>query len=118
MIASALAVELLASCLQHPLKHLAPSETNLSSGNDDDDVDGSCLGIIPHQVFYQFSCLFILLKYLLNFRAQKIRGYLHNYSTILPASQAFDKCTACSDKVKENYFLILLKLTKRIFKPS
>ena len=50
MIASALAVELLVSCLQHPLKHLAPSETNLSNSSDDEDANGSCLGIIPHQV--------------------------------------------------------------------
>lgn len=69
-IASALAVELMVTCLQHPLKGLASSETSSSDGK-------SCLGLIPHQ----------------------IRGYLHNYSNILPASQAFDKCTACSQNV-------------------
>jgi ubiquitin-like modifier-activating enzyme ATG7 len=61
MIASALAVELLVSCLQHPLKHLAPSETNLSNKSDDEGADGSCLGIIPHQV------LFIFIFFELNF---------------------------------------------------
>ena len=37
---------------------------------------------------------------------KKIRGYLHSYSIILPASQAFDKCTACCNQVKSNIFLI------------
>ncbi len=79
MIASAMAVELLISCLQHPLRHQAPSEISSS----DDQIESSCLGIIPHQ----------------------IRGYLCNYSVILPACQAFDKCTACSNKV---YFIFYL----------
>ena len=70
MIASAMAVELLISCLQHPLRHQAPSETSSS----DDQIESSCLGIIPHQV----------------------------REVYMPACQAFDKCTACSNKV---YFI-------------
>ena len=42
-----------------------------------------------------------------------MRGYLHSYSIILPASQAFDKCTACSDSIvnmyKEEGFDFLMK---------
>lgn len=47
-IASALAVELLVSVLQHPDKGRAPGEL----GFDDDRVTehGSPLGIVPHQV--------------------------------------------------------------------
>lgn len=47
-IASALAVELLVSVLQHPSKGQAPGEM----GFDDDRVtdQGSPLGIVPHQV--------------------------------------------------------------------
>lgn len=51
----------------------------------------SCLGVVPHQ----------------------LRGYIHSYSIIMPASQAFDKCTACSDTVLKEYekegFEFLLK---------
>jgi ubiquitin-like modifier-activating enzyme ATG7 len=82
MIASALAVELMVTCLQHPLKGLASSETSSSHGD-------SCLGLIPHQ----------------------IRGYLHNYSNILPASQAFDKCTACSQSVCSTNTFIYFKIS-------
>ena len=54
MVASALATELLVTCLQHPLKHQAPSDTN-SNGSQNEDLDdketeASCLGIVPHQV--------------------------------------------------------------------
>ena len=38
----------------------------------------SCLGKIPHQ----------------------IRGFLGQYHTILPTTQAFPQCTACSEKVR------------------
>jgi ubiquitin-like modifier-activating enzyme ATG7 len=80
MIASALAVELYISILQHPLKYQVPSSIN--TGDDfESSPDDSCLGIVPHQV----------------------RGYLHSYSVILPASQAFDKCTACSNQVVSMY---------------
>jgi ubiquitin-like modifier-activating enzyme ATG7 len=44
----------------------------------------------------------------------KMRGYLHSYSIILPTSQSFDKCTACSNSVIEMYnkdgFDFLLKV--------
>nr|AWV66688.1 autophagy-related protein 7 [Brachionus koreanus] len=78
MIASALAVELFANVMQHPLRQYVPS---ICSNHKLDDTKESCLGIVPHQ----------------------IRGYLHSFSMILPASQAFDKCTACSIEILETY---------------
>lgn len=88
-IASALAVELLVSILQHPDKGRAPGDT----GTSDDflDVTKCPLGIVPHQ----------------------IRGFLSRFQQIMPASRAFDKCTACSKMVIEQYertgFEFLLK---------
>lgn len=77
-IASALAVELLVSVLQHPARDLAPAETGLS---DDMPEQSSVLGLVPHQ----------------------IRGFLSRFQQIMPASRAFDKCTACSRIVVEHY---------------
>ncbi|XP_059150517.1 ubiquitin-like modifier-activating enzyme ATG7 isoform X2 [Physella acuta] len=80
MVASALAVELLVSLIQHPQGAEAPADT---SANDDHLVrDSDCsLGIIPHQ----------------------IRGFLSRFHQILPASRAFDMCTACCPIVLERY---------------
>ena len=54
MIASALAVELMVSILQHPLHGCAPAVTETSEDGDDDDGEStegqSCLGSVPHQV--------------------------------------------------------------------
>lgn len=33
----------------------------------------------------------------------QIRGFLSRFHVMLPASQAFDKCTACSDKVMTKF---------------
>ncbi|KAK3794160.1 hypothetical protein RRG08_062404 [Elysia crispata] len=90
MVASALAVELLVSVLQHPLGGEAPADT---SANDDHFlVDSECsLGVVPHQ----------------------IRGFLSRFHQILPASQAFSMCTACCPLVLQKYrmegFNFLLK---------
>ncbi|CAI8052381.1 Ubiquitin-like modifier-activating enzyme ATG7, partial [Geodia barretti] len=77
MVAGALATELLVSLLQHPLKALAPSDSH----TEDDSESESCLGLIPHQ----------------------IRGFMSRFQNVLPASQAFDKCTACSPVVLSRY---------------
>ncbi|XP_076469182.1 ubiquitin-like modifier-activating enzyme ATG7 [Babylonia areolata] len=80
LMAGALAVELLVSVLQHPLGPDAPSET--SSKEDNLTKEAECsLGLVPHQ----------------------IRGFLARFHQILPAGQAFDKCTACSPTVTERY---------------
>ncbi|XP_061186447.1 ubiquitin-like modifier-activating enzyme ATG7 [Saccostrea echinata] len=79
-MASALAVELLVSVLQHPQKGHASADT---SANDDhlskDFV--SALGLVPHQ----------------------IRCFVSRFQQVLPACRAFDKCTACSKTVIQQY---------------
>ncbi|XP_045165105.2 ubiquitin-like modifier-activating enzyme ATG7 [Mercenaria mercenaria] len=78
-IASALAVELLVSVLQHPDRGCAPGDTG--QGDDFLDADSCPLGLVPHQ----------------------LRGFLSRFQQIMPASRAFDKCTACSKMVVEQY---------------
>ncbi|KAK3724957.1 hypothetical protein QZH41_017166 [Actinostola sp. cb2023] len=89
-IASALAVELMVSVLQHPQKGGAAANTS-AKGNHLTAALESPLGLVPHQ----------------------IRGFLSQYSTVLPASLAFNMCIACSDVVISSYmnegFPFLLK---------
>ncbi|XP_071816836.1 ubiquitin-like modifier-activating enzyme ATG7 [Apostichopus japonicus] len=90
MVAAALAVELMVSLLQHPNGGHAAADTSAK----DDHLNASLispLGLVPHQ----------------------IRGFLARFHTILPASLAFNKCTACSESVMSGYreqgFNFLLK---------
>lgn len=80
MIAGALAVELLVSVLQHPQGGDAPADTSAHEDNLTREAECS-LGLVPHQ----------------------IRGFLSRFHQILPAGQAFDKCTACSHTVLNRY---------------
>jgi ubiquitin-like modifier-activating enzyme ATG7 len=75
-IASAIVVELLSSILNHPLGPMAKSEVE---GDNQEPL--SPLGIIPHQ----------------------IRGFLAKYSNLLLTGAAYDKCTACSRPVLQEY---------------
>ncbi|XP_077678396.1 ubiquitin-like modifier-activating enzyme ATG7 isoform X5 [Eretmochelys imbricata] len=77
MIAGALAVELMASVLQHPEGGYAVA----SSSDDRMSEPPTSLGLVPHQ----------------------IRGFLSRFDNVLPVSLAFDKCTACSPKVLDQY---------------
>lgn len=90
-IASALAVELLVSLTQHPLRMEASADTSAKDAHLTADLDCH-LGLLPHQ----------------------IRGFLSRYHLVLPASFAFDKCIACSSKVlasyKEQGFSFLIKV--------
>ena len=109
MIASALAVELLMSVLQHPERCrqaccLVPIQIIFYRGlafsenlTDDDEAEcESALGLVPHQVTHQS-----LPMCLLNFSfCLKIRGFMSRYYNVLPTSRRFDKCTACSDTVR------------------
>ncbi|XP_014785656.1 ubiquitin-like modifier-activating enzyme ATG7 [Octopus bimaculoides] len=79
MIAAGIAVELMVSILQHPLRQKAPACT--STDSDFQSESESCLGIVPHQ----------------------IRGFLSHYHIVLPAARAFKRCTACSDTVIKSY---------------
>jgi len=91
MIASALAVELAVSVLQHPLKALAPSvifaNGDTSSQLDHDDQmsnapsANSSLGYVAHQ----------------------IRGYMSTYQQLTATVQRFSSCTACSHAVVSEY---------------
>ncbi|EXJ93022.1 autophagy-like protein 7 [Capronia epimyces CBS 606.96] len=75
-IASALLVELLVSVLQHPAGPRAPAASSPSADRGDHP-----LGLVPHQ----------------------IRGFLSNFTTLNIAGQAYDCCSACSEKVLAAY---------------
>ena len=79
-MASATAVELLVSILQHPLGNLAPAETSANENHLTAEFE-TPIGIIPHQ----------------------IRCFLSRFHTVLPATCAFDKCTGCSPLVIDAY---------------
>eukprot|EP01137_Pigoraptor_chileana_P005276 Opistho-2@48148 len=73
-IAAASAVELLVSLTQHADGIFAPADVTGGSTSQP-------LGLIPHQ----------------------IRGFLSNFTNVLPHGHAFDKCTACSSVVIAAY---------------
>uniref|UniRef100_A0A673KXY1 Ubiquitin-like modifier-activating enzyme ATG7 n=1 Tax=Sinocyclocheilus rhinocerous TaxID=307959 RepID=A0A673KXY1_9TELE len=77
MIAGALAVELMVSVLQH----LEGGYAVASSSDDRMNEPPTSLGLVPHQ----------------------IRGFLSRFDNVLPASLAFDKCTACSPIVSDKF---------------
>ncbi|KAL5013167.1 hypothetical protein ScPMuIL_007437 [Solemya velum] len=79
-ITSALASEVFISILQHHDGPLAPADSSARDEHLDQDLSCS-LGLVPHQ----------------------IRGFLSRFHQVLPASRAFDKCTACSNKVISGY---------------
>lgn len=83
-IAASYAVELLVSLLQHPLKELAPAyyatTSNLACENQTDSkTPEGILGVIPHS----------------------IRGMLSSFENILPATEKFTQCIACSEVISD-----------------
>ncbi|KAL3317180.1 Autophagy protein 7 [Cichlidogyrus casuarinus] len=88
MMASATAVELCVSILQHPLRGRAPAETA--------NENSSHFGFIPHQ----------------------IRGFLSSYSIMLPAVSAFSNCSACSQVVLDAYAKDDFQFLLRVFQDS
>uniref|UniRef100_A0A8C6KSA1 Ubiquitin-like modifier-activating enzyme ATG7 n=1 Tax=Nothobranchius furzeri TaxID=105023 RepID=A0A8C6KSA1_NOTFU len=82
MIAGALAVELMISILQHSEGGYAVA----SSSDDRMNEPPTSLGLVPHQ----------------------IRGFLSRFDNVLPASLAFDKCTACSPIVSDTICPIVI----------
>ncbi|KAK1926403.1 hypothetical protein DB88DRAFT_481686 [Papiliotrema laurentii] len=87
-IASASAVELLVSLVQHPQGIHAPAET---SNNPPPEDTSSPLGVVPHQ----------------------LRGQLSQWKTLQIEGAAYDKCTGCSkiivDAYKQQGFDMLLQ---------
>ena len=75
-IASALAVEIMVSILQHPLGVRAPAPESLT-----DDRGEHPLGLIPHQV----------------------RGFLSTFRNLVIKGSNYDCCSACSDRITEAY---------------
>ena len=82
MIAAALAVELMVSVLQHPDGQNAPAYIRKERDDDlNDEDDDLLLGIIPHQ----------------------IRGFLSQFSQVLPTCLSYKHCTACSESIVNLY---------------
>ncbi|KAG9483645.1 hypothetical protein GDO78_009523, partial [Eleutherodactylus coqui] len=92
MIAGALAVELMVSILQHPEGGYAVA----SSSDDRMNEPPTSLGLVPHQ----------------------IRGFLSRFDNVLPVSLAFDKCTACSLKVIDQYEKDGFQFLTKVFNSS
>lgn len=80
-ISASIAVELLVSLVQHEKKNAAPAYYQMSSKNEDATVPEGILGILPHS----------------------IRGYLSTFQNILPATERFSQCIACSEKVLKEF---------------
>ncbi|KAJ3190113.1 Autophagy protein 7 [Gaertneriomyces sp. JEL0708] len=76
-MASAMAVELLVSILNHPQGAWAAADTTASPSEPTKEP----LGLIPHQ----------------------IRGFLTHFNNLLVVGQSYDKCTACSAKILKLY---------------
>ncbi|XP_017160461.1 ubiquitin-like modifier-activating enzyme ATG7 isoform X1 [Poecilia reticulata] len=92
MIAGALAVELMVSILQHSEGGYAVA----SSSDDRMNEPPTSLGLVPHQ----------------------IRGFLSRFDNVLPASLAFDKCTACSPVVLDHYEREGFSFLSKVFNSS
>lgn len=80
-ISSAVAVELLVSLVQHRQKHAAPAYYQLTNKAEESSIPEGILGILPHSV----------------------RGYLSTFQHILPATERFSQCIACSKKVLNEF---------------
>ncbi|KAI0299660.1 E1-like protein-activating [Multifurca ochricompacta] len=85
-IASATAVELLVSLLQHPLGLQAPApfpgqNSQQREQQQVEEEGGSVLGLVPHQ----------------------LRGFLAQFRTMPIVGAAFDRCTGCSETVLKAY---------------
>lgn len=89
-ISAAIAVELLISIVQHEKMNAAPAYYQMTNKCEESSIPEGILGILPHS----------------------IRGYLSSFQHILPATERFNQCIACSPGVlkefeaNENEFLM------------
>lgn len=90
-IAAAMAVELLISVLQHPLGVHAPAER--PDTMDINPTYTSPLGCVPHQ----------------------LRGQMYQWKTQIVEGEAYDRCTACSDYVLNEYESKGFAFLRRVF---
>lgn len=81
MLASATALELFASVLQHPEKGLAPVPQQQESKNDTDDAFSNPLSTVPHQ----------------------LRGFLGNFETMKVWGPSYPNCSACSPAITNTW---------------
>lgn len=82
-----MAVELLASVLQHPLEGAAPAK--LIGLNE----NASLLGATPHQ----------------------IRGFISRFHFMTPTVRRFTKCIACGDQINNLYKEENFEFLKKVF---
>ncbi|TPX43321.1 hypothetical protein SeLEV6574_g05134 [Synchytrium endobioticum] len=80
LVASGLAVELLVTLVNHQRGPWAPADIATPISASAGSL-ASPLGLVPHQ----------------------IRGFLSHFSNLLVTGHAYDKCTACSDVVLDEY---------------
>lgn len=80
-LASALAVELLVSVIQHPRRVRAPAPVPAGSAVVSSETDSHPLGSVPHQ----------------------LRGFLSNWSTMTIKGRSYDCCSACSPTIVGAY---------------
>ncbi|CAG8638656.1 4963_t:CDS:10, partial [Acaulospora colombiana] len=80
-IAAALGVELMVSVLHHDKGPAAPADTGIEPSGSTDSSTSSPLGIIPHQM----------------------RGFLNHFNNMIVVGQAYDRCTACSEFIIDEY---------------
>lgn len=92
-ISAALAVELLVSITQHEKKAAAPAFYQMTNKNEEISIPEGILGIVPHS----------------------IRGYLSTFEHILPATERFSQCIACSQKVQNEFEENKIEFLMKVF---
>lgn len=91
MLASANAVELLVSVLQHPLKGLAPATDPLANTGRTDLAEL----IVPLEEKQKAAFGYFI--------PHQLRGFLGSFSTMNITGQAYNSCSACSKPIRKEW---------------